>query len=170
MDGIDEATKRMLLAKLEEEVPASQSDRRLMVLSNLKVIQSYANDSSTITLHQLDAALTSTARILAKVSAAKPKVQGKGGATANGCLCVRCFIGEDAIEELPSEEGDGGGMVGALLKRPCPKPNVCHMTCGILFTLCRTHHSTDVACQIVAADGPDRAVELIKELLDDDFT
>ena len=59
-----EATKRMLLAKLEEEVPASQSDRIVMLLSNLKVIQSYANDSSTITLSQLDAALTSTVLIL----------------------------------------------------------------------------------------------------------
>ena len=96
MDGIDEATKRMLLDKLEEEVPASQSDRRAVLLSNLKVIQSYANDSSNFILGQLDAALTSTVRILAKASTVKPRVQSKYGATQSlvdgglgrPCLCV----------------------------------------------------------------------------------
>ena len=173
MGGIDEATKRMLLAKLEEEVPASQSERRAMLLSNLKVIQSYANDSSsTVNLHQLDVALTSTVRILAKASTVKPRVQSNDGAAGESCLCVSCFIGEDTIDELLSEDGDGGGMVGALLttlKRPCPKPNVYHMTCGMFTTLCRTHQSADVAHQIMADGGLDRVLELMEELLDDDF-
>ena len=63
-------------------------------------------------------------------------------------------------------------MVNALftkLKRPCPKPNVYHMTCGIISTLCRTHHSAEVARQILDDGGLDRVFELMKELLDDDF-
>ena len=87
MDGIDEATKRMLLAKLDEEVPAGQSERRSMLLSNLKVIQSYADDSSTITLHPPARCRPHLNRADSeKSSTVKPRVQGKDGATVEGCL------------------------------------------------------------------------------------
>ena len=126
MGGVAEATKKMLLAKLEEEVPAGQSGGRVRLLSNLKVTQSYAEDNSSTTLSQLDAALTSTVRILAKASTVKPKVQSNDGATDEGCLCVSCFIGEETINELVSEGGVGSPVDALLttLKRPCPKQNV----------------------------------------------
>ena len=109
-------------------------------------------------------------RILAKASTAKPRVQSKDGATGEGYLCVSCFIGEDSIDELLSE-GGGGRCPPHHAEASLPQAQrISHDVRDPVGAVpCRTHHSTEVARQIVADGGLDRVLELMKELLDDDF-
>mmetsp|Transcript_18299 Transcript_18299/g.36866 ORF Transcript_18299/g.36866 Transcript_18299/m.36866 type:complete len:299 (-) Transcript_18299:81-977(-) len=156
MDYMDEVTKRLILAELEEEVPTSKEKQRRMLLANLEVIKS--SDESTV--DEIDAALSSTARILGKARC----VQEHRGEHK---VCVSCSIGEDTIKALFAD-----GIIDAvllILQQRYPRPNVYHMACGALTLLCSTHEAKNVAKEIVAKGGFARVLELMEELISDEF-
>jgi len=153
---MDEVTKRLILAELEEEVPTSKEKQRRMLLANLEVIKS--SDESTV--DEIDAALSSTARILGKARC----VQEHRGEHK---VCVSCSIGEDTIKALFAD-----GIIDAvllILQQRYPRPNVYHMACGALTLLCSTHEAKNVAKEIVAKGGFARVLELMEELISDEF-